>query len=566
VAFLSILLCAAGSLVFAGLADRLHQASISAQWKPHQIVHYQNSRYGNICVVENEGQYIFFLDGMPALITPIPDIPFVEEFVHLPLLAHPDPAQLLILSGGAGGMIHEALKHPSVETIEYAELDPLLLDLIRKFPTEMTESELNDPRVTVQHIDGRLLLKVTRNTYDVIFLGIFEPSSLQANRFFTREFFSLVQSSLNPGGILVLGLPGSFTYLTEELKNLNSCIFSTLGSVFPAIRVIPGDSNNLFLASDSQAIAALDREQIVARLHQRSITANVILPWHIENKLHQGWQDWFALFLEGGSQKINHDFKPLGLFYSISHWNAVFAPAFGSLFKQFEKIRLEAVILGCAAMLGMYALLRSRQKISLQAGIPFAIVTTGFAGMIFDLMIIFAFQAIYGYVFAWIGLLVAAFMAGAAGGAMLVTLALTRINNCLALFLRIELAIICFSLALPGIFFILHTYLDNPSFFFLFRIFFLFMSCLCGLLVGGQFPLANKIYRNEDTNVSRTAAYLYASDLVGGWLGGIAGAVVLLPVLGLTGTCLTVALLKLTSFLVMTTLPGHCLNSIHEKP
>ena len=127
-------------------------------------------------------------------------------------------------------------------------------------------------------------------------------------------------------------------------------------------------------------------------------------------------------------------------------------------------------------------------------------------------------------------------------------------------------AIICFSLALPGIFFILHTYLDNPSFFFLFRIFFLFMSCLCGLLVGGQFPLANKIYRNEDTNVSRTAAYLYASDLVGGWLGGIAGAVVLLPVLGLTGTCLTVALLKLTSFLVMTTLHGHCLNSIHEKP
>ena len=49
--------------------------------------------------------YIYFLDGVPSLMTPIPDIPFVEEFVHLPLLAHPEPEGILILSGGAGGVI-----------------------------------------------------------------------------------------------------------------------------------------------------------------------------------------------------------------------------------------------------------------------------------------------------------------------------------------------------------------------------------------------------------------------------------------------------------------------------
>ncbi|MBM9535827.1 fused MFS/spermidine synthase [Desulfobulbus alkaliphilus] len=555
-AFLILQFFVAGSLVFAGLADRLHQASISAQWKHQQIVHYQNSRFGNISVVANEGQYIFFMDGVPALITPVPDIPFVEEFVHLPLLAHPNPSHLLFLSGGAGGMIHEALKHPTVEAIEYAELDPLLLELLQKFPTELTDAELNDPRVTVQHIDGRLLLQATSKTYDIIFLGTFEPSNLQANRFFTREFFSLARSRLNPDGILVLGLPGSFTFLSDELRNLNSSLFSTLHSVFPYIRVIPGDGSNFFLASDSQAVITLNTEKVVERLHERKMTTDVILPWHIENKLHQGWQDWFLLFLEDGSQRINHDFKPLGLFYSISHWNAVFAPAFGSLFSQFEKIRLEAVALGCVLMLGLYALVRIRWTVSTRVGIPFAIVTTGFAGMIFDLMIIFAFQAIFGYVFAWIGLLVAAFMAGAAGGAMLATWAMTRRGNCFSLFVRVELAILFFSLALPALFFSLHAHLDNPSFFIFFRMFFLLVSCLCGLLIGAQFPLANKIYLNENENMSRTAAYLYASDLVGGWLGGIAGAVVLLPVLGLTGTCLTVAMLKLTSFLVIITLPN----------
>lgn len=123
---LTVLTVFSGYSVLAGHVDRLHQVSIRAQWRNHHLVHYQNSQYGNICVVENQGQYIFFQDGIPAVITPIPDMLFVQEFVHLPLLAHPEPQDLLILSGGAGGVIHEALRHPSIQTIEYAELDPLL--------------------------------------------------------------------------------------------------------------------------------------------------------------------------------------------------------------------------------------------------------------------------------------------------------------------------------------------------------------------------------------------------------------------------------------------------------
>ena len=56
---------------------------------------------------------------------------------------------------------------------------------------------------------------------------------------------------------------------------------------------------------------------------------------------------------------------------------------------------------------------------------------------------------------------------------------------------------------------------------------------------------------------------LYASDLLGGWVGGIAGGVVLLPVMGVTGTCLTVALLKLTSFLITAAEPGGRREEVH---
>ena len=552
-AVLVMLVLLSGYSLFAGQADKLHHDSIEAQWKKQHVIHYQNSQYGNICVIESEGQYSFFVDGIPGLITPIPDIPSLEEFVHLPLLAHPEPASLLILSGGAGGMINEALKHPSIEAIDYAELDPLLLDLIREFSTPLTESELNDKAVNIQHVDGRLLLKKTANKYDVIFVGIQEPSNLQANRFFTEEFFSLAEGRLNEGGILVLGLPGSLTYFNDELRNLNSCIFNTLGSVFSYIRVIPGDGRNLFLSSNSGDITQIDRMQIIKRLSQRGITADVIVPWHIEKKLHPGWQDWFSRFLEGGSQKINSDFAPLGVFYSIAHWNAVFAPSLRGIFSQFERITVQVVILVFAILLLVYFIFQPRTGQFFRGGITLSILTTGFAGMMFDLMIIFAFQSIYGYVFSWIGILVASFMAGAAGGALLITALLGRIQNHFRAFKITELAIIGFSIAFPLVFLAMPTWPGGSEVFVVFKVLFLTLSFISGFLTGAQFPLANQLYLSERRSVSQTAGLLYAADLLGGWFGGIVGAVVLLPVLGLSGTCLAVALLKLTSLAVVAT-------------
>jgi spermidine synthase len=557
VVILSVLVFSSGFSVVAGQADRLHDYSIKAQWKNQNVVHYQNSQYGNICIIENQGQYIFFLDGVPELITPIPDIPFVEEFVHLPLLAHPEPARLLVLSGGAGGVINEALKHPSIERIEYAELDPLLLDLIERYPTPLTESELNDERVEIKHTDGRLYLNSTGDKYDLILVGIMEPSNLQTNRFFTKEFFSLARKRLNQVGILVVGLPGSLDYLNEELKDLNSSVFYTLKSVFANTRVIPGDGTNLYLASDSGEISTIGTMQVVERLNQRNIQAEVIVPWHIENKLHQGWQDWLDRFIEGSSEKINSDFKPVGLFYSIAHWNALYAPSLRGLFRQFERMNLQIIVLLFAVFLLLYFFLRWKSKRVFGAAIPYSIITTGFAGMIFDLVLILTFQSIYGYVFSWIGLLVAIFMAGAASGAMLLTTALARIRDPLGVFKKTELAITGFAIGWPIMFLAFYAYLEGPMASFLFRMLLLAFAFIGGLLIGCQFPLANKMYLGKRASPSETAGLLYASDLLGGWFGGIIGAVVLLPVLGLVGTCISVGLLKLTSFIVITTQPDH---------
>ena len=124
-------------------------------------------------------------------------------------------------------------------------------------------------------------------------------------------------------------------------------------------------------------------------------------------------------------------------------------------------------------------------------------------------------------------------------------------KNSLRTFIKLEIALILFSGMLPVVFFVLSPYLDRPVVFVLLQIIVLILSLISGLLVGAEFPIANKIYIKRNPHLSETAGLLYASDLLGGWIGGIIGALILLPVLGLLNTCLVVLMLKLSSLIVL---------------
>lgn len=529
-------------ILFGGLADTLHRYTIRSQWRGMNVVHYQNSRYGNICVVENEGQYIYFIDGNAILMVPVPDVFSIEEFVHIPLLSHPKPEEILLISGGAGGVLDRILEHPAVEAVSYIELDPLVFSLLRKYPTPLTESELTAERVEIRQGDGRFHLKASDRSYDLIMIGIKELSSLQVNRFYTSEFFSLARQRLKREGILVIQIPGSLSLVNEELRDLNASIYHSLKSEFFHVRVFPGEDRNLLLASNSPHIV---------RLNRRDITQETMVPARVEKMLHEGWKRWFESFIEGRTHKVNTDFRPLGLFYSISYWNSLYSPGFGALFKRLEKLKLTNIMLAVLAALLIFLIMSRRRRFHPAHGIPLGILTTGFAGMIFDLVVLFAFQSIYGYVYSWMGLLIAAFMTGAAVGAVLMTELADRERGGLTLFLYTELGIILLALALPIVLRAAQDLSGTPGTLDMLKVLFLLIPVLCGLLTGAQFPLGNRLCLQRSPDVSRTAGLLYALDLIGGWIGGVAGAVVFLPVLGVTRTCAMVGLLKFASLVVI---------------
>ena len=576
------------------LPEQAQRWGTAQQWPGYHLVYSENSPYGNVAVVQREAQYTFYADGIPALTAPVPDVVLSEEIVHLPLLFVPQPRRALVLSGGVGGVLHELTKYP-LQRIDYAELDPLLIDAVREFPTPLTRGELSDPRVKVELIDGRLLAtrklweagshsRGEKERYDLVIVNLPYPSTLQLNRFYTVEFFHTVRELLSEGGVLVIGCPGSLTYISDELRDLNTMVYRTLRQAFPHVRPIPGDIT-LWLASPSDALSAVAMEDLVERWEWRSLETRLLTASHIHLRLGQSRLDWFWGSLGGESSEarasavgrhVNRDLYPVGVFYALSYWNALFSPHLSRFFTFIRRLHLwtlSSYVVGCAALFLVFTKLTARGR---GAGVPIAIVTTGFTGMAADLVVVFAFQTLYGYVYHWIALLITAFMAGLSLGGLLMTRRLAaspvlppareglpvlpparggdRGGERRAL-LRLELVIVLYWVLLPVALSALYTHLAHALAVSVMQGLLLVLNGVAGFLVGSQFPLANRMWLQGKKGL-RDGGVLYACDLLGAFLGSVVVSVVLIPVLGILGTCLLAGVLKLASFLLVAALPS----------
>jgi len=542
-------------LLISNQANKIHWDMLNKQWGGQELIHYQNSVYSNIAVTTRENQFNFFSNGIPLFSTPVPNIFFVEEFIHIPLLFHPFPQNILLISGGAGGVLNEIIKYPSVKNIHYVELDPLIIKMVQKYSTPLTITELKNPKVKIKYTDGRLWIKKSTDNYDVVLVNLPPPSTLQLNRFYTVGFFQEVKKTLKKNGILAILAPGSLTYLNEELINLNSCFLLSLGEVFPYTRVIPGDIN-MFLASSDKEILNIDENKIIQRFIDYNLKTKLFTEQYIKYKLDPDRLKWYINTISSSLSdskkiRINYDLSPSGVFYSLAFWNTLYSPGLNGLFRSIEKINLKTFLLPLILFILVFLLIRSKTNKLKKASLPVAIATTGFAGMAFQLLIILTFQSFYGNIYHRIGLLTTAFMAGLALGSIIMNNIMEKVKNRLSLLIKFEGAVLLYSICLPFLLISFHLYLWKSWVFSSVQVLLLLLSIISGVLVGVEFPLANKIYLKGINEVGFVASRLYTADLIGACLGALIVSVVMVPVLGILSTGIFIITINLTSFILV---------------
>ncbi len=485
-----------------------------SSWMGSEVLERVQSRYAEIVVTGSEGQYNFFSSGKPVF--SYPDQETVETAVHLPMAVHPRPFRVLVV-GGSPAQLAQYLMY-SVDGVDYVQMDPHLLRLSIEILDDTDSSATADRRVRVIVEDARAYLKSLGSPmYDMIVVSASGLDTASGNRFYTMEFFREAAGALREGGVLALSVPTSSGYVSRRMRLVGGAVMGSLGEVFKYTEVST-DEYGLLLASDVPVDT--DPGLLVSRFKGRGLDPDYFRPYLLEDAFAPKRTEAYRARLEGVEAR-NSDMRPLAYMYNLMLW------------AEMQDARILGRVLGLgpksAAAVAFLFLALGAAAFRRESKVPYyAVSVAGFSAMGFMVVVMLGFQAMRGYVYEMFGLLSALFMVGMALGAISAR-GVRRAGYRAVLAIDVLTAV----LAAGSIFFITRSaaiYL---------------ISLLAGLLTGGKFAAVSLAI--EQRHGGQPGGRLYATDLAGSFLGAIVFSVVIVPVSGLAGALILIAVLNLFS-------------------
>nr|WP_269819609.1 spermidine synthase [Fictibacillus halophilus] len=131
---------------------------------------------------------------------------YAEVIVHVPMAAAKEVRRILIIGGGGGISVREALRYEEVDEIIAVDIDAEMMDLGKSFDrlVAFNEGALNHHKVRTMIQDGRSFVEQSLEAWDVIIVDIPEPTEKcpSLSRLFSLEFYHELKEHLNPGGVL----------------------------------------------------------------------------------------------------------------------------------------------------------------------------------------------------------------------------------------------------------------------------------------------------------------------------------------------------------------------------
>jgi len=178
--------------------------------------------------------------------------------------------RVLVIGFGTGTYTEALLKIPSVKKITLVELCASAVRNLMKIPA--MNRLLTDERVDLIIDDGRRILLRTEDRYDLIASDPLNIRSGYSNNLYSREFFSLVKSRLEPGGTLLTFNQGDGVVTNTALsvfdhvrvyrtfcvcsrrppENRESVVRSLLDGLTPEERQILRQRDSWFLGDESR--------------------------------------------------------------------------------------------------------------------------------------------------------------------------------------------------------------------------------------------------------------------------------------------------------------------------
>lgn len=485
-------------IIKGGLEPRARKAISGGQ----DILFSTETPYGNLTVTESAGQKNFLSDGIPIFSSD--NTIQKEEMVHYALTQPLQTESILLVGGGAEGILYECLKYRP-RTIDLIEQNKDLIRAAAKYTGNLPE----DPRIHIYHRDARNFLRKTRQKYDAVLVNVPDPVNMQLNRFYTIDFIRDCREKMNPGGVFSISISSSTGYLGEESAGIHSVLFTTLKEIFSNVIIIPG-MKSYFLASDSSLTF-----NITGSIAKKGIDTDYVNWYYIDDQNLERNSRIIMDRLETAT-RVNTDFKPYFYYQQVLYWISISG----------DKVVLLLIFVSLILLTPL-----AIRKNKFEKGI----YITGFTATAHEIAVMMAFQAIFGYVYIMSGVFITIFMAGLFIGSYF---PVKRAYGSPRSYSILQ--------TLPGIIFIMTWALfavsGNK-----FIAEWLIIGLLCLLLLAmaistGLLFAAGSHFSDRETTTK--ASGLYSSDLAGSALGALLVSVILLPMAGFFYLCAGTAILN----------------------
>ncbi len=474
---------------FLFLRNNLDQEIRKLAFQGQTITYSSDSPFGIFVITQQEEQVNYYENNI--LIEASGDIISKEESVHFTMVQHQNPKKILVLSGIISGIIDEVSEYP-VNEIDYVEVNPEIIKL--------TNTNLNpDSKIKLNIIekDALRFLKHNEKKYDVVLINLPEPSTIQLNRYYTLEFFQLLKKNLNEDAVVSLSVSSSGNYMNNEAKKMISIIYSTLKSEFNNVLILPAGKDYLLASNEKLSY------KIAEKIEQKNIPTKYVNSFYFDDELLLSRSKQIMEQIDL-NVPLNKDFSPVFYQSQIKLWMSHF------------NIRYWIPALLILLFSGFFFF---------KAGIIYkGVFAAGFAGTTIEIVLLLAFQVIFGYIYAVAGIIIMIFMGGLAFGSYYATRYFKDIEK--KLFSRLQFGISIFAFALPVLFILFKSVEMHDG---LILVIFVILLSVISFLTGAIFSVASKISKSEYGIIASNA---YSLDLLGAATGALLFTIYLIPLLG----------------------------------
>ncbi len=220
------------------LSLEIEQVLYSKKSNFQQIDMYQTKNHGKRLV----------LDGIIQL-TQSDEFAYQEMLAHVPLFAHPNPENILVIGGGDGGILREAGRHDCIKNIDFCEVDEDVINVCKEFLPDLA-CGFDDSRVNVHIADGNAFVQAQTNQYDVIIVDSSDPIG-PGEALFEPPFYKSLKNALKPEGIIAT--QGESFFLHKEcvinLMKIAKSLFPVYAYSYFLVPTYPGGNIGICLGS-----------------------------------------------------------------------------------------------------------------------------------------------------------------------------------------------------------------------------------------------------------------------------------------------------------------------------